>query len=483
MDPVVVVGAGPVGQTAALLLARWGVPSVLLDGRPRRDPVGSKAMVQQRDVIDIWCAAGAGDRIAAEGLMWTVARTFHRDRELFATRFADRGASPLPAFVNISQSRTEELLDERIRATPAIEVRWDHQVTGIDQDAGGVTVHCGHTSVRGTHAIVAAGARGERLREQLGISFEGESFTDSFLICDIRTDLGDWRHERRFYFDPGWNPGRQVLVHPCPDSTYRIDWQLPPDSDPDPHTLIRAVIGDRPYELLWHSVYRFHSRIADRFAVGRVLLAGDVAHLLSPFGARGLNSGVQDAENAAWKIAYVRNGWADPRLLDSYHDERHAAAVENLAVTTATMDFLIPRDAAAAQRRAHALAHEPSTVDSGRLAEPYWYPDSPLNTPDPTRPVPSRPARGETPVPAPGVLVPDFPITGGRRFRELVRTGLLVLTPGDLATLDPSGVGRKALGIRPGEHWLIRPDGHIAAILPDGTGLAAARRRALGAAH
>src|SRR5690606_20301209 len=116
-------------------------------------------------------------------------------------------------------------------------------------------------------------------------------FEDRFLICDIRADLPGWEHERHFHFDPKWNPGRQVLVHPCPGSTYRIDWQIPPDTEPgeeDVREKIRAIIGDRPYELLWRTTYRFHSRIVSRMRVGRVLLAGDCAHLVAPFGARGL---------------------------------------------------------------------------------------------------------------------------------------------------------------------------------------------------
>ena len=214
----------------------------------------------------------------------------------------------------------------------------------------------------------------------LGVTFDGHSFDDRFLICDIRTDLPGWANERRFYFDPPWNPGRQVLIHPCPDSTYRIDWQVPGDYDDDAEAYtgardarIRAIIGDRPYELLWSSVYRFQSRIVDRMRVGRVLLAGDLAHLVAPFGARGLNSGVQDAENAAWKMAFVLRGWAADRLLDSYHHERHAAAVENLDVTSATMRFLVPGTEAERRHRLSTLergSHRPGGPRRGGLGPP-----------------------------------------------------------------------------------------------------------------
>ncbi|WP_214368652.1 FAD-dependent monooxygenase [Pseudonocardia sp. H11422] len=508
LDPVVVLGNGPVGQTAALLLARWGVPAVLLDQRPRRDPVGSKAICQQRDVLDIWESVGAGARIAAEGVTWTTARTFHRGRELFSHSFADAGRSAFPPFVNISQSRTEQVLDECIAAEPLIDVRWGQRVVDVAQDVDGVTLRSADgTGLRAPYLLACPGAGGGELRRRLGVSFDGRSFADRFLICDIGTDLPALATERRFHFDPEWNPGRQVLIHPCPDSTFRIDWQVPAgydeaalDADAATGALdrrIRTIIGERDYEIVWMSVYRFHSRCVDRMRVGRVLLAGDAAHLYSPFGARGLNSGVADAENAAWKIAYVGRGWAPEALLETYHDERHAAARENLAVTTATMDFLVPQDAAQAAYRRDVLARaadDPAAralVDSGRLAEPFWYVGSPLTTPDPTRPFGVRPPRGAVPPAGPGILVPDAPVRGNgrhgsryraQRFREVARDGFLLLatdgaTPAvpdghdgtvralRLTEIDHTGVLTAALGARPNEVWIIRPDAHVAAVL------------------
>jgi pentachlorophenol monooxygenase/3-(3-hydroxy-phenyl)propionate hydroxylase len=514
---VAVLGNGPVGQSTALLLARWGVSVVLLDQRPRRDAVGSKSIVQQRDVLDIWEAVGAGRRIADEGLTWTTARTFYRGQELFSQTFPDAGRSAFPPFVNISQTRTEQILDECIASEPLIQVRWNQCVTGVDQDSTGVNLACGPNRIRAAYVVACAGGHGDEIRRLLEVSFDGATFADRFLICDIRTELPGWANERRFYFDPPWNPSRQVLIHPCPDSTFRIDWQVPPDYDERSEVdtglrdaRIRAIIGERPYDVVWSSVYRFQSRLVDRMRVGRVLLAGDLAHLYAPFGARGLNSGVQDAENAAWKLAFVLNGWAGDDLLDSYHAERHAAALENLDVTSATMRFLVPRSDAERKHRLSTLEAagvDPAaraSVDSGRLAEPFWYVDSPLTTPDPCRPFAGRPPRGAVPAAGPGIVVPDAPITveGQRgRLRAISRDGFLllatdgvdreaVLTAAHEATKAPvrlvsladiDDALRDALTARSGELWLIRPDAHVAAVLAADppTAVVAAIRRAL----
>jgi 3-(3-hydroxy-phenyl)propionate hydroxylase len=356
----------------------------------------------------------------------------------------------------------------------------------------------------------------------LGVGFEGRSFADSFLICDIRAELPGWENERRFYFDPVWNPGRQVLIHPCPGGLFRIDWQVDPSfdlerarADGSLDARIRQVIGDRPYEIDWTSLYTFHARIADRFRVGRVLLAGDLAHLVAPFGARGLNSGVGDADNAAWKIAFVLRGWAGEALLASYESERRAAAVENLEVTSATMDFLVPHSTEGAAHRRELLEaavtdttlHE--RVDSGRLAEPFWYVDSELTTRHSGRPWPGRPPRGQAPTPVPGVVIPDAPVRdpqnpGVTHIRQLCRSGLLVLL-GDadqreaaakalddvlppelprrvvtLEEIDTDGILRTALRMEgSGEMWLVRPDAHLAACVATPEDLAVAARRLL----
>lgn len=535
--PVLVAGNGPVGQTAALLLARHGIPVILLDGRSRRDAEGSKAICQQREVLDVWAWAGVPE-IAAEGLTWTCARTFYREHELFAVDLPDPGASPLPPFVNISQTRTEELLDEQIAREPLIDVRWGHTVEDRRDHADHVIVRCltprGAVEITGSYVVACGGARASVLRTVLGVTFSGRTFDEAFLICDIRADLPGWETERRFYFDPVWNPGRQVLIHPCPGSVYRIDWQVDPTFDLEVarrdgslDERIRQVLGPEvPYEVVWSSVYRFHARLSSHFRVGRALLAGDVAHLVSPFGARGLNSGVGDVDNLAWKLAAVLHGWADEALLDTYEVERMAAARENLEVTTATMDFLVPRTPAAAEQR-HELLTAAITdetararVDSGRLAEPFWYVDSPLTTSDPARPWPGRPPRGRAPAPVPGVVLPDSRLdvdesaaalldatatTGhGLRIRDVVRGRLSLLVDSaeaaaearlaldralpeaapravvDLSALPGAGPVLEGLDWEPGDWWLVRPDAHTAARLPGGEGVEAALARVLG---
>ncbi|TDC61927.1 pentachlorophenol monooxygenase [Actinomadura sp. GC306] len=493
MEPVVVAGAGPVGLVTALLLARHGVPSTVLEAAGRRNPSGSRAICFQRDVLDVLDRTGCAERMLARGVTWTTGRTYHRGDELFSVTFPGTGPGAVPPWINISQAEVEGYLRDLAAAEPLIDVRYGHAVRGVRQDERGVEADAGAT-VRGSHLVGADGCH-SAVRKLLGIGFPGRTFTDRFLICDVRAEL-PFPSERRFHFDPEWNPGRQVLVHQCPDGTWRIDWQVAPGIDLDAERAsgaldarIRKIIGDLPYELVWATVYRFHERCAEAFGTGRAFLAGDAAHLFAPFGARGLNSGIQDAENLAWKLAFVRRGLAPASLLASYDAERRAAALENLRVTTRTMEFLVPQTP---EQRAHRLESlerarthpDPRTIiDSGKLAEPFWYLDSPLTTPSgPLGGFPREPGAARPPVP--GVLCPDGPCTvaGERtRLRRLFGTGFVVLTaqrrplrlPAGvphtvhaLDDIDTDGVLREALRAGPDTVHVVRPDGHLAAVLP-----------------
>ncbi|WP_298334719.1 FAD-dependent monooxygenase [Ferrimicrobium sp.] len=520
---VVVIGGGPVGQTAALLCAQWGLRVKILEAQPQRNRVGSRAICQQREVLDTWDAIGAGV-LARRGITWSTSRTYYQGKEIFAVELKDRGSSLLPPFVNVSQAEVEEVLLGLIEAHPLIEMEGGATVHKITSDDHGVVMEVvteqGAELITSRFAIACCGLHSEHLREQLGVDFPGHSFDDLFLICDIKADLADQRGERRFHFDPDWNRGRQVLIHEQPDSIWRIDWQVPEDFDLCQEEAsggldarIHEIVGQQPYQLAWRSVYRFQGRVASRFRVGSVFLAGDFAHVFAPFGARGLNSGVHDVENLAWKLAMVMRGFADRRLLDSYELERRAAALENLEVTSATMRFLVPQTDADRQRRVRLLqaaasgaADAIANVDSGRLYEPFWYVDSPLTTPSPDRQFRGRPQRGLPVDPVPGTVLPDQEIQvpfgslhrgeSRQRLRQLVHHGFTVLSDdpsevtipkevpiavGDLRAIDPSRTLRRALDLdaKP-VHIVIRPDGHIAAMVQTADQVPLALERSLG---
>jgi hypothetical protein len=299
------------------------------------------------------------------------------------------------------------------------------------------------------------------------MNFTGYTFDDRFLIADVRADL-PMTNERHFHFDPPWNPGRQVLIHPQPDGVWRIDWQVPPDTDADAvrasgelDRRIRQVVGEStPYELVWMTGYRFSQRVAGAFRHGRAFLAGDAAHVMSPFGARGLNSGISDAENLAWKLAAASNGAPDS-VLDTYEAERRPAALANLAATEATMRFMSPHGPFRRAWRNLVLRMAPRSawfrrrVNSGRLAEPASYEGAPSVTPGPD----------DGTLPRHGTVAPDARLPDGTRLREHLGRGFIVLLPRPVPAPD---LRAEPLVIGPDtvygseRAWMVRPDGYIA---------------------
>ncbi len=509
--PVAIVGAGPIGLTLALRLASAGVRSTILEAVPELLKQGSKACLIQGDVLEILDKVGCATTIAQTGIAWTTARTYVRDKEIRAAEYpVGPGFGP---FINISQHRIEQLLVAAVEAEPLCDLRWGHEVVGMREEADGPGGADGSVLVRFAdrpdelrfrYLVGCDGVR-SRVRELLDVTWTGYSHQDRFLITDIRARL-PLAKERHFHYDPSSNPGRQLVMHPQPDDIWRIDWQLAPDADiaaeragGDFDRRVRAVIGDVPYEIDWVSTYRFHQRVVDRFRVGRVFLAGDAAHALPPYGSRGMNSGIQDADNLAWKLARVLGGQAGDGLLDTYHTERYAAAEENLRVTEATIRFMVPpsrwhRWARAVLLRLSApLRSARRHVNSGRMAEPFVYRESPIVQAPATEPLlgafapdgrvlaggaPSRLRRhlgagfvALLPVPDEAAArdvverARSLPTADAVRLVVLLPTGTSPFDlPGATVLVEDVGCPLTELYRRaPGGWWLVRPDSHLAA--------------------
>jgi len=456
------VGAGAVGLTLAGRLAQHGARVTLFEAEPQPRRIGSRAICMQRETLEIWARLGVGERVAERGIQWRVGRTYYRGRQLFETRLP-ASDEHFPPFVNISQSEVEELLETRL-AQLQVPIRRGHRLTSLVQDESGVDAtfetDAGPVTQRFDHLVGTDGAHSS-VRHAAGLAFDGYTFDDRFLIADIRAEL-PFSNERHFHFDPPWNPGRQVLIHPQPDGVWRIDWQVPPETDADAERegggldrRIRQVIGaSTPYELVWMTGYRFSQRLAAALRSGRVFLAGDAAHVMSPFGARGLNSGVADAENLAWKLASS----GSDALLGTYDTERGAAAVENLAATAATMRFMAPHGPLRRVWRNLVLSMAPRStwfrarVNSGRLAEPAGYGPSTVIAPGPDGAA----------LPRHGTVAPDAALPSGGRLRERLGDGYAFVVAG------PPPHSIDAVVVSPGGRygtdraWLVRPDGYLA---------------------
>jgi 3-(3-hydroxy-phenyl)propionate hydroxylase len=489
--PVVVVGAGPVGLSLAIDLAQRGQPVVLLDDDDKIGD-GSRAICFSKRSLEVWDRLGVGTRMVEKGVVWKTGKVFLGDMMVYQFDLQPEDGHKMPAFINLQQFYAEAYLVDRVQQLPDIDLRWRNKAIGIEQHNDHVVVTIetpdGPYRLRAGYVIVCDGAR-SALRAMVGADFAGEVFEDQFLIADVKV-TEEFPAERRFWFDPLFHAGQSALLHRQPDGEWRIDLQLGPDADPVVERLpenvrprVERMLGHANFEIGWVSVYKFQCRRMQRFIHERVIFAGDSAHQVSPFGARGANSGLEDGENLAWKLAMVLRGDAPSVLLASYEIERGAAADENIRASTRSTDFIAPHSKQERRLRSAVLRLAGETefakrmVNSGRLSVPAVY-DTPLSTAD-VDPW----AEG----PQPGAHMLDAPLTrAGGELIYLTESfksaggGFVLLESANGAAFDaPRDIGRIRIGTdaplndstglfarrydtTPGSAYLLRPDGYVA---------------------
>jgi 3-(3-hydroxy-phenyl)propionate hydroxylase len=338
----------------ALGLAGYNVPCILLDDDTGPSLEGSRAFLINRHTLEIlgsW--SNLDQHITQHGITLTGERIFVHKSILYSMPIASsQPGARYPSFVNISQSVLEQSLYSALQAIPACQVLWQHKVTGIAQDTDGVNVEVqtpkGVKHLRAPYLLAADGAQ-STVRNLLGMSTPVSSNEYRILSLDVQIEGAEPPGERYFWFDPPFNPGHIAQLNPLPGKIYRLDYQLSSNDDPLAnnqsaalHQRIVATIGEQQYQLIWQKVYTYRQQLAKRLISGRVLLLGDAAHVLSPFGCDGLNSGFQDAWNLVWKLVLVRAGQAQETFLDTYQNERHAANADNLRLADELMRFMEP---------------------------------------------------------------------------------------------------------------------------------------------
>jgi 3-(3-hydroxy-phenyl)propionate hydroxylase len=495
--PVLIAGGGPVGLTLAALLARQGIASLVIEA-DEGYCAGSRAICMSRRSQEILGWAGAADALVAKGLPWTGGRSYWRDTEVLHFQMPSEPTQRFAPMVNIQQFYVEEFVHKALQAEPRLaDVRWSSRVEAVREEGGGVQVQVrdagGLHTVRCDFLVACDGGR-STVREQLGLQLEGTQYEGRYVIVDI-VQKTKRPVERLAWFDPPSNPGSTLLMHRQPDDVWRIDYQVRDDEDPaeaiKPENVLPrvqshlAMIGEtEPWEPLWISIYNAKCLTLADYRHGRVFFAGDAAHLVPIFGVRGLNSGLDDAGNLAWKLAAVLRGEAQDGLLDSYSVERVKAARENIAYGAKSTEFMAPPNFAFRLLREATLrlAVDDETLRpliNPRQSAPVSYEASPLNVAQAGRWASDLAAPGQ---PAPEALLaaPHGPFHVSRAFgkdfvclafgdgampealAELTAAGVGVLELPPEADLHGQARGRYGLeGAAAQALVLVRPDGYV----------------------
>lgn len=506
--PVVIVGAGPVGLAAAIDLAQDGVPVVVLDDNDKVS-FGSRAVCYAKRPLEILDRLGCGAPMVDKGVSWKAGKVFFDERQIYGFDLLPEEGHKRPAFINLQQYYFEEYMVRRLQEMAAagapVEIRGRNRVIAVGAHPDHVRLEIdtpeGPYELEADWLIACDGAN-SGLRRMLGLDFIGRIFEDNFLIADVIMEA-DFPTERWFWFDPPFNRGQSALLHRQPDNVWRIDlqlgWDIDKEEEKKPERVIpriRAMLGeDVKFELEWVSIYTFQCRRMENFVHGRAIFAGDSAHQVSPFGARGANSGLQDADNLCWKLKLVIDGKAPESLIASYNWERVFGADENILNSTRSTDFITPkseisrvfRDAVLDLAAAHDFARP--LVNSGRLSVPCIYDEGPLNGPD---------AAGLPHRSRPGAPAADAPLGEGwlldrlgNRFQilaidteapETFEDGGIEAEVIRLSAKDNPALAERYLGKQEGAVYLMRPDQHVAArfLAWDEAAMRAALARATG---
>ncbi|MEE9319290.1 MAG: FAD-dependent oxidoreductase [Granulosicoccus sp.] len=503
---VVVIGAGPIGLAAAIDLAQNDIPVVVIDDNDRVS-WGSRAVCYAKRPLEILDRLGCGEAMVKKGVKWNKGKVFFDERQIYNFDLLAEEGHKNPAFINLQQYYFEENLVNRVRQLQAagkpIELRGKNKLLSLkdqnDYSTLVIETPDGEYTLEADWVIACDGATSP-VRTMLGLDFVGRVFEDNFLIADVIMEA-EFPTERWFWFDPPFNRGQSALLHKQPDNVWRIDLQLGRDIDRDkemkPENVIprlKAMLGDDvELELEWVSIYTFQCRRMENFRHKRVLFAGDAAHQVSPFGARGANSGLQDTDNLCWKLKLVLDGKAPDCLLDSYNNERIYGANENILNSSRSTDFITPKtDTSRIFRNAILDLAEKAEfarplVNSGRLSVPCIYDDSPLNGPDVNNmPVRSRPGSSLIDAPVDGKWLND--LTGNRFQLMAINTVVpdsLIVSGIEIQSLSLDATAEltsRYLGDASSAVYLLRPDQHVAArwTTYDDAAVASALRRAIG---